>query len=33
MIFLHMECPFFYVDTDTVSINNYELSYNSDFNK
>lgn len=32
MIFLHMECPFFYVDTDTVSINNYELSY-SDFNK
>lgn len=32
MIFLHMECPFFYVDTDTVSNNNYELSY-TDFNK
>lgn len=32
MIFLHMECPFFYVDTDTVSNDNYELSY-SDFNK
>lgn len=27
MIFLHMECPFFYVDTDTVSNDNYEFSY------
>lgn len=32
MIFFYMECFFFYVDIDIVSINNYELFY-SDFNK
>lgn len=31
MIFLHMECPFFYVDTDTVSNDNDQFSY-SNFN-